>query len=135
MSDMINRRQDGRDDFVAAFTAGWHGKGQVEQRVLTIEEALEILDPGQVVKVPVYGDVTGPDGLPFSIPMPGQAMTVRIRNQGATIVFVEHVMHAVMALTDRIVVFDQGRLLAPGHADAVMRQPEVMVAYLGRAHA
>ena len=63
------------------------------------------------------------------------ALIRRIRDQGATIVFVEHVMHAVMALTDRIVVFDQGIVLAEGAAEAVMQQPAVMVAYLGRAHA
>jgi branched-chain amino acid transport system permease protein len=63
------------------------------------------------------------------------ALIRRIRDQGATIVFVEHVMHAVMALTDRIVVFDQGRLLAEGVAAEVMQQPAVMMAYLGRAHA
>ena len=63
------------------------------------------------------------------------ALIRRIRDQGATIVFVEHVMHAVLALTDRLVVFDQGQLLAEGDADAVMRQPAVMNAYLGRAHA
>jgi branched-chain amino acid transport system permease protein len=44
-------------------------------------------------------------------------------------------MHAVMALTDRIVVFDQGRVLAEGLANDVMQQPAVMTAYLGRAHA
>ncbi|MEO5669487.1 MAG: branched-chain amino acid ABC transporter ATP-binding protein/permease, partial [Ramlibacter sp.] len=38
----------------------------------------------------------------------------RIRDQGTTIVFVEHVMDAVMALTDRLVVFDQGVVLAEG---------------------
>ena len=59
----------------------------------------------------------------------------RIRDQGATVVFVEHVMHAVMALTDRLVVFDQGRLLAEGEAHEVMRKPAVMTAYLGRVHA
>jgi branched-chain amino acid transport system permease protein len=63
------------------------------------------------------------------------ALIRRIRDGGATIVFVEHVMHAVMALTDRIVVFDQGQLLAEGAAQDVMRQPSVMMAYLGRAHA
>ena len=63
------------------------------------------------------------------------ALIRRIRDQGATIVFVEHVMHAVMALTDRIVVFNQGELLAEGNAAEVMRQPAVMSAYLGRAHA
>jgi branched-chain amino acid transport system permease protein len=61
------------------------------------------------------------------------ALIRRIRDQGTTIVFVEHVMHAVMALTDRVVVFDQGRVLAQGSANDVMRQPDVMAAYLGRA--
>lgn len=63
------------------------------------------------------------------------ALIRRIRDQGSTIVFVEHVMHAVMALTDRIVVFDQGSVLAEGVASDVMQQPAVMTAYLGRAHA
>ena len=44
------------------------------------------------------------------------ALIRRIRDQGTTIVFVEHVMRAVMALTDRIVVFDHGELLAEGRA-------------------
>jgi branched-chain amino acid transport system permease protein len=63
------------------------------------------------------------------------AMIRRIRDHGTTIVFVEHVLDAVMALTDRIVVFNQGRVLAQGDAQEVMRQPEVMSAYLGVAHA
>ena len=42
------------------------------------------------------------------------ALIRRIRDQGSTIVFVEHVMRAVMALTDRVVVFDHGELLAEG---------------------
>jgi branched-chain amino acid transport system permease protein len=59
------------------------------------------------------------------------ALVRRIRDQGATVVFVEHVMRAVMALTDRVVVFDHGVLLAEGPAADVMRQPAVMAAYLG----
>jgi branched-chain amino acid transport system permease protein len=59
------------------------------------------------------------------------ALVRRIRDQGSTVVFVEHVMRAVMALTDRVVVFDQGLLLAAGPAAEVMRRPEVMAAYLG----
>jgi branched-chain amino acid transport system permease protein len=61
------------------------------------------------------------------------ALVRRIRDQGSTVVFVEHVMRAVMALTDRVVVFDQGLVLAEGAADEVMRRPEVMTAYLGTA--
>jgi branched-chain amino acid transport system permease protein len=60
------------------------------------------------------------------------ALVRRIRDQGATVVFVEHVMRAVMALTDRVVVFDQGLVLAEGPAAEVMQRPEVMTAYLGQ---
>jgi branched-chain amino acid transport system permease protein len=63
------------------------------------------------------------------------ALIRRIRDQGATIVFVEHVMRAVMSLTDRVVVFHHGELLAEGRAADVMQRPEVMIAYLGRTHA
>lgn len=61
------------------------------------------------------------------------ALIRRIRDQGSTIVFVEHVMRAVMALTDRIVVFNHGELLAEGSATDVMQRPEVMTAYLGKS--
>jgi branched-chain amino acid transport system permease protein len=60
------------------------------------------------------------------------ALVRRIRDQGATVVLVEHVMRAVMALTDRVVVFDHGELLAAGPAAEVMQKPEVIAAYLGR---
>jgi branched-chain amino acid transport system permease protein len=56
----------------------------------------------------------------------------RIREQGATIVFVEHVMRAVIALTDRIVVLNHGKLIAQGHAADVMRDADVVHAYLGK---
>ena len=56
----------------------------------------------------------------------------RIRDQGSTIVFVEHVMRAVMALTDRIVVLNHGKLIAQGQANEVMKDAEVMTAYLGK---
>jgi branched-chain amino acid transport system permease protein len=59
----------------------------------------------------------------------------RIRDRGTTIVLVEHVMRIVTALSDRIVVLDQGRVLAQGSASDVMARRDVAVAYLGVAHA
>ena len=59
----------------------------------------------------------------------------RIRDQGTTIVLVEHVVRVVTALSDRIVVLDQGRVLAQGNAAEVMARHDVAVAYLGVAHA
>jgi len=58
----------------------------------------------------------------------------RIREHGTTIVLVEHVMRIVTALSDRIVVLDQGRVLAEGSAADVMARHDVAVAYLGVAH-
>jgi branched-chain amino acid transport system permease protein len=62
-------------------------------------------------------------------------MIRRIRDQGTTIVFVEHIMRAVVALADRIVVFNHGALIAEGKAEAVMNEREVRTAYLGAPRA
>jgi len=59
----------------------------------------------------------------------------RIRDQGTTIVLVEHVMRVVTELSDRIVVLDQGRVLAQGSAADVMARDDVAIAYLGIVHA
>jgi branched-chain amino acid transport system permease protein len=59
----------------------------------------------------------------------------RIRDHGTTIILVEHVMRVVTALSDRIVVLDQGRVLAEGAAAEVMARDDVAEAYLGVAHA
>jgi len=59
----------------------------------------------------------------------------KIRERGATIVFVEHVMRAVMALADRVAVLNHGKLIAIGSAQEVMRNAEVVSAYLGTPHA
>jgi branched-chain amino acid transport system ATP-binding protein len=59
-------------------------------------------------------------------------MVRTIRDQlGVTIVWVEHVMQAVVNLAERIVVLDFGRVLAEGQPEVVMRNESVIEAYLG----
>jgi ABC-type branched-subunit amino acid transport system ATPase component len=58
-----------------------------------------------------------------------------VRAQGTTIVLVEHVMRVVTELSDRVVVLDQGRVLAQGSAADVMARDDVATAYLGIVHA
>ncbi len=59
----------------------------------------------------------------------------RIRAQGTTIVLVEHVMRVVTALAERVVVLDQGRVLAEGRTADVMARSDVALIYLGDPHA
>ncbi|HEX6306456.1 MAG TPA: ABC transporter ATP-binding protein [Anaerolineales bacterium] len=59
-------------------------------------------------------------------------MVRTIRDQlGITIVWVEHVMKAVMSLAERAVVLDFGNVLTEGPPEDVMRHPAVIEAYLG----
>ncbi len=63
------------------------------------------------------------------------ALIRRIRDAGTTILFVEHNMRAVLELCDRLVVLNYGAVIAAGAPREVMRNPEVVSAYLGGAHA
>jgi branched-chain amino acid transport system ATP-binding protein len=55
----------------------------------------------------------------------------RIRERGITIVMIEHVMHAVMTLSDRIFVLHHGEALAQGRPEEIAANPVVIEAYLG----
>jgi len=54
-----------------------------------------------------------------------------IRNRGITIIFIEHLMSAVMALSDRIAVMHLGEKIAEGKPEDVMKNETVVEAYLG----
>jgi branched-chain amino acid transport system permease protein len=84
-------------------------------RILLLDEALAGLNPAEI----------------------DQAVGVvrRIHASGVTIVIVEHLLRVVNQLATRVVVLEQGRALAAGDPATVMRDPEVVRAYLGHAGA
>jgi branched-chain amino acid transport system ATP-binding protein len=53
------------------------------------------------------------------------------RDEGVTILLTEHVMRAVMALADQIVVLHHGEVIARGAPAAIVRDPAVLACYLG----
>ena len=58
-------------------------------------------------------------------------LTTLNRESGLTILLIEHVMRAVMALAERVLVLHHGAAIAEGSPDAVVREPAVVESYLG----
>ena len=54
-----------------------------------------------------------------------------VRDQGVTILIIEHLLKVIVSLCDSVVVLDRGRVIAQGGPDAVMRDEAVVAAYLG----
>ena len=82
-------------------------------RVLLVDEVAAGLNPSEV------GETVG--------------ILREVHASGIGIVYVEHVMEAVMDISDRVQVLDQGATIAVGTPQEVTRNPAVVEAYLGRA--
>jgi branched-chain amino acid transport system permease protein len=82
-----------------------------EPRVLFLDEVLAGLNPTEIEE---------------SI-----LMIRRIHDLGISLVIVEHVLRVVNALSTRIMALNQGLVIAEGAPEAVMKDPEVVRAYLG----
>jgi branched-chain amino acid transport system ATP-binding protein len=58
----------------------------------------------------------------------------RIRDSGVTLFVVEHIMHLIMSITDRIVVLHHGEKIAEGKTAEVVKNEKVIEAYIGEQH-
>ncbi|HEV8585634.1 MAG TPA: branched-chain amino acid ABC transporter ATP-binding protein/permease [Methylomirabilota bacterium] len=83
-------------------------------RVLLLDEVLSGLNPGEITSA--------------------VELIRQIRARGVAILFVEHLMRAVLDLSDRVVVLNEGEVIATGTPSEAMRAARVVEVYLGRAH-
>ncbi len=111
---------------------GLEGKAGHEARTLTLSERKRL----EVARALA----TGPRVLLLDEVMAGltasevgrmMELCRRLRGEGVTILIIEHVLRAVMALSDRLLVLDHGERIAEGSPEAVARDPRVVEAYLG----
>ncbi len=108
---------------VRARTLGTPGRKRLEiaralatqPRLLLLDEALAGLTPAEIQRA--------------------MALVRTIHETGVTLVIVEHIMEVILTLAQRVVVFNQGQVIASGKPDDVVRNEQVIEAYLGRRKA
>jgi branched-chain amino acid transport system ATP-binding protein len=96
-----------------------------QKRALELSLALALDPPVMLLDEPTAG--MGVEDVDRTIEL------VRRISAGRTVVLVDHNMHVVGSLADRVTVLQQGRILAEGSYDEVRNDERVVTAYLGEA--
>ncbi len=86
-----------------------------EPKLLLLDEVMAGLNPQEIVEI--------------------IAIIRKIRDSGVTILLIEHVMHAVMSLSEHIYVLSYGKIIAEGAPRDIVSNRDVVEAYLGRGAA
>jgi branched-chain amino acid transport system ATP-binding protein len=86
----------------------------LQPRLMLLDEALAGLTPGEIQRA--------------------VELLRKIHGMGVTLVIVEHIMEVIMTLAERVIVFNQGHVIAQGKPEDVVKDEGVIQAYLGRNH-
>src|SRR5256886_10403715 len=108
--------------YLRARSLGTPGRKRLEiARVLATGPRLMLLDEALT-------------GLPPAELQQAIALVRRIHELGVTLVIVEHIMEVIMTLAQRVLVFNQGHVIAHGKPREIVANEAVIEAYLGRGH-
>ncbi|MEL6233002.1 MAG: ABC transporter ATP-binding protein [Pseudomonadota bacterium] len=85
----------------------------MDPKVLLLDEPASSLTPEEIDRV--------------------RLLILKLRDHGVSILLIEHVLPLLSGVSDRLMVMDQGQVIAMGAPEAVIRDPRVVEAYLGAA--
>ncbi len=114
------------------FTGLWaHGKKGASELTITDRKRLELARAlATKPEILMLDEVM--TGLTSAESDTAQELVRKIRDRGLSILIIEHVMRAVMRLSDRIVVLHYGQVIAEGTPKEISQNDRVIEAYLGR---
>ncbi|WP_127129198.1 ABC transporter ATP-binding protein [Georgenia sp. SYP-B2076] len=109
-----------RDDFAGSLSGGQRKLLEMARALMSDPEMIMLDEPMAGVNPALTQSLLG--------------HITDLRNQGMTVLFVEHDMHMVRHVSDWVVVMAEGRIVAEGPAHTVMHEQAVIDAYLGAHH-
>ena len=106
------------DDYAGSLSGGQRKLLTLAQALMAEPKLILLDEPVAGVNPKLIGDIA--------------AVIQRLRDEGRNFLIVEHNMHFIRTVCDRVSVLDTGRVIAEGTAQEVLARDEVLSAYLGR---